>query len=186
MNLSIKELNELIYSLGTTANKGMMCDKELNASLLDKLYCELNYRIGLEAIDEEIAEPEYDSAGFSIEDREPQPHYVSNEEADEDASKKERGWVAQAILDYVDEVGAATFTEMNELYKAITLGSNSFTHILQNLRVPYKNRKTQRYLAKEGRGGSNAKWVVKVANPSNWVVSDYDYKTFNEAPYGDN
>ena len=76
MNLSIKELNELIYSLGTTANKGMMRDKELNASLLDKLYCELNYRIGLEAIDEEIAEPEYDSAGFSIEDR--YPHFVSN------------------------------------------------------------------------------------------------------------
>jgi hypothetical protein len=184
MNLSIRELNELIYSLGTTANKGMMCDKELNATLLDKLQCELNYRIGLEAIDEEI---------------EVSSHYVSNEEADEDyrstliqdsnryeSSKKERGWVAQAILDYVDEVGAATFTEMNEFYKAITLGSNSFTHILQNLRVPYKNRKTQRYLAKEGRGGSNAKWVVKVANPSNWVVSDYDYKTFNEAPYGDN
>ena len=169
MNLSIKELNELIYSLGITASKGIMVDKELNVSLLDKLQCELNYRIGLEAIDEEI---------------EVSSHYVSNEEADEDASKKERGWIAQAMLNYVDEVGAATFTEMNDFYKAITLGSNSFTHILQNLRVPYKNRKTQRYLAKEGKRGSNAKWVVKVANPSNWVVKDYDYTTFNEAPYG--
>lgn len=180
MNLSIKELNELIYSLGTTANKGMMCDKELNATLLDKLQCELNYRIGLEAIDEEI---------------EVSSHYVSNEEADEDyrsslqqdsdryessvykdytnyvAKLNERGFVTQAILDFVDKKGAATFTEMNNYYKIITGGSNSFTHILQNLRVPYKNRKTQRYLAKEGRGGSNAKWVVKVANPSNWVIA---------------
>jgi hypothetical protein len=44
---------------------------------------------------------------------------------------------------------------------------------LKNLRIPYKNRKTQRYLAKEGKIGSNAKWVVKVANPSNWVVIEY-------------
>lgn len=191
MNLSIKELNELIYSLGTTANKGMMCDKQLNATLLDKLQCELNYRIGLEAIDEEVESSTY---------------YVSNEEADEDAKQRdysafndyastlqqdsdryessvmkdytnyvaklnERGFVTQAILNFVDKKGAATFTEMNNYYKIITGGSNSFTHILQNLRTPYKNRKTQRYLAKEGRGGSNAKWVVKVANPSNWVVA---------------
>ncbi len=156
MNLSIKELNELIYSLGTTANKGMMCDKELNASLLDKLYCELNDKIAEEAIDEEV-----------------EGNYLYIPTEDTDHNTKERGWIAQAMLDYVDEVGAATFTEMNDFYKAITLGSNSFTHILQNLRVPYKNRKTQRYLAKEGRGGSNAKWVVKVANPSNWVVVNY-------------
>ena len=37
MDLSIKELNELIYSLGMASTKGMMCDKKLNASLLDKL-----------------------------------------------------------------------------------------------------------------------------------------------------
>jgi hypothetical protein len=62
---------------------------------------------------------------------------------------------------------------MNEFYQFITGGSNSFTHILQSLKVPYKNRKTQRYLAKEGKRGSNAKWVVKVANPANWVVVNY-------------
>jgi len=219
MKLSIKELNELIYSLGTTANKGMMCDKELNASLLDKLYCELNYRIGLEAIDEEIDEPEFDSAGFSFEDREPQPHYVSNEEADEDAftdhllgadldyiasveqdgqryddshmstsfpivdpftsvsddyrihlrKLKTRGYASQALLDYVDRMGAVTHKELERYYKQIT-GSNSFSHVLQNLRIPYKNRKTQRYLAKEGRKYSDAKYIVKLANPSNWVV----------------
>jgi hypothetical protein len=201
MNLSIRELNELIYSLGTTANKGMMCDKELNATLLDKLQCELNYKIGLEAIDEEI---------------EVSSHYVSNEEADEDASLhmltsfpivdtftsdsedyrstleqdsnryetsviddyrihlqklKTRGYASQAILDYVDKKGAATYMEMQSYYRSIT-GSNSFSHILKNLRIPYKNRKTQRYLAKEGSNYSDAKYVIKVANPSNWVVID--------------
>ncbi len=250
MNLSIKEINELIYSLGTTANKGMMCDKELNASLLDKLYCELNYRIGLEAIDEEIDEPEYDSAGFSFEDREPNQseldaiqrwlkngddyedwdwdgktltiyncnggiekytyqdlldvnvfdntnsHFVSNEEADEDYRStleqdsdryetsviddyrihlrklKTRGYASQALLDYVDRVGAVTHKELERYYKQIT-GSNSFSHVLANLRIPYKNRKTQRYLVKEGKRYSDAKYVVKLANPSNWVISDY-------------
>ena len=82
----------------------------------------------------------------------------------------ERGWITQAMLDYVDNAGASTYKEMNEFYQFITGGSNSFTHILKSLGTPYKNRKTQRYLAKEGRKGSNAKWVVKVANPSNWVV----------------
>jgi hypothetical protein len=171
----------LIYSLGIASHNGRFVNKDVNESLLEKLYSELNSKIAEEAIDEEVESSTY---------------YVSNEEADEDAKQRDysafndyastlqqhsdrtintekRGWVAQAILDYVDEVGAATFTEMNEFYKAITLGSNSFTHILQNLRVPYKNRKTQRYLAKEGKGGSNAKWVVKVANPSNWVVNEY-------------
>ncbi len=183
MKLSIKELNELIYSLGTTANKGMMCDKQLNSSLLDKLYCELNYRIGLEAIDEEVDEPEYDSAGFSIEDR--YPHFVSNEEADEDASTsviddyrihlrklKTRGYASQALLDYVDRMGAVTHKELERYYKQIT-GSNSFSHVLANLRIPYKNRKTQRYLAKEGKKYSDAKYIVKVANPYNWVIVDH-------------
>ena len=179
MNLSIKELNELIYSLGITASKGIMCDKELNVSLLNKLYDELTTKIAEEAIDEEVESSTY---------------YVSNEEADEDfllsmlqdeqryessvskdydnhlAKLKQRGYITQALLDYVDKKGAATYTEMDTYYKIITGGSNSFTHILENLRTPYKNRKTQRYLAKEGRRGSNAKWIVKVANPSNWVI----------------
>ena len=206
MNLSIKELNELIYSLGTTATKGMFCDKKLNASLLDKLYCELNRKIAED-------EPEYDSAGFSYNDRldstlknvlgdanplvdEIRSHFVSNEEDDEDyrstlgqdSQRYEDGLVSvtQAILDYVDKKGAVGYTEMNEYYKRITGGSNSFSHILANLRIPYKNRKTQRYLAKEGKPYSDAKYIVKVANPSNWVVVDSGYRTFNEAPYGNN
>jgi hypothetical protein len=200
MNLTIRELNELIYSLGTTATKGMMCDKQLNATLLDKLQDELNRRISEEAIDEEIESSTY---------------YVSNEEADEDAlhmltsfpivdpftsdsedltsaqnndydryessvekdydnhlkKLKQRGYITQAILDYVDMNGAATYKEMNTYYKSIT-GSNSFSHHLYNLMTPYKNRKTQRFLAKEGSSGSDAKYIIKVANPYNWVVID--------------
>ena len=67
--------------------------------------------------------------------------------------------------------GAVTYTEMSNYYKSIT-GSNSFSHILANLRIPYKNRKTQRYVAKEGKRYSDALYVIKVANPSNWVIAD--------------
>ena len=178
MNLSIKELNELIYSLGITAHNGNFCNREVNESLLERLYCELNERIAEEAIDEEVESDTY---------------YVSNEEADEDfllsmlqdeqryessvskdydnhlSKLKERGYITQALLDYVDKKGAATYKEMNTYYKSIT-GSNSFSHHLYNLMTPYKNRKTQRYLAKEGKTYSDAKYIVKVANPSNWVI----------------
>lgn len=126
------------------------------------------------------------------------PHYVSNEEADEDAftdhllgadldylasveqdsqryevNKRERGLITQQLLDYVDLKGAVSYGELESYYKLITGGSNSFSHILDNLRTPYKNRKTQRYLAKEGKKYSDAKYIVKVANPSNWVEIDY-------------
>ena len=181
MNLSIKELNELIYSLGITASKGIMCDKDLNVSLLNKLYDELNSRIAEEAIDEEV---EYSS------------HFVSNKEADEDyrstliqdsnryessvendyrnylSKLNERGFVTQTLLDFVDRKGAVSHGELETYYKQITGGSNSFSHILQSLRTPYKNRKTQRYVAKEGKRYTDALYVIKVANPSNWVVAE--------------
>ena len=184
MNLSIKELNELIYSLGITASKGIFVNKELNASLIDKLYSELNSRIAEEAIDEEIESSTY---------------YVSNEEADEDyrsslqqdsnryessvekdysnyiSKLNERGFVTQTLLDYVDKKGAVSYGELETYYKQITGGSNSFSHILDNLRTPYKNRKTQRYIAKEGKRYSDAKYIIKVANPSNWVVVENDF-----------
>jgi hypothetical protein len=155
-----------------------MCDKELNVSLLNKLYDELTNRIAEEAIDEEVESDTY---------------YVSNEEADEDyrvsmmqdeqryessVSKdydnhlknlRERGYVTQVLLDYVDKKGAVSHKELESYYKQIT-GSNSFSHVLQSLRTPYKNRKTQRYVAKEGKRYSDAKYVIKVANPSNWVI----------------
>ena len=192
MNLSIKELNELIYSLGITASKGIFVNKELNASLIDKMYSELNSKIAEEAIDEEVESDTY---------------YVSNEEADEDAKQrdyrpfsdyaatlqqdsnryessvekdydnhlkklKQRGYITQTLLDFVDRKGAVSHGELETYYKQITGGSNSFSHILQSLRTPYKNRKTQRYVAKEGKRYSDALYVIKVANPSNWVIVD--------------
>ena len=182
MNLSIKELNELIYSLGITASKGIFVNKELNASLIDKLYSELNSSI---AIQSDITDEVIDRL---------KSHYVSNEEADEDyrsslqqdsdryessvekdydnhlSKLKQRGFVTQAILDYVDKKGAVSHGDLERYYKSIT-GSNSFSHILESLRTPYKNRKTQRYIAKEGKRYSDALYVIKVANPSNWVVA---------------
>jgi hypothetical protein len=203
MNLSIKELNELIYSLGIASHNGRFVNKDVNESLLEKLYSELNSKIAEDAIDEEISS-----------------HFVSNEEADEDASLhmltsfpidnpftsddedyrsalqqdsdryessvmkdytnyvaklNERGFVTQSLLDFVDRKGAVSYGELETYYKQITGGSNSFSHILDNLRTPYKNRKTQRYIAKEGKRYSDAKYVIKVANPSNWVVVESDF-----------
>jgi hypothetical protein len=198
MNLSIKELNELIYSLGITASKGIFVNKELNASLIDKLYSELNSSI---AIQSDITDEVIDRI---------KSHYVSNEEADEDflstlkqdeqryeashmttsfpmvdpftsvsedydnhlSKLKQRGYITQALLNYVDFKGAVSHGELETYYKIITGGSNSFSHILDNLRTPYKNRKTQRYIAKEGKRYSEAKYIIKVANPSNWVIAD--------------
>jgi hypothetical protein len=209
MNLSIKELNELIYSLGITSHNGRFVNKDVNESLLEKLYSELNSKIEEDAIDEEVDEFTDDLLGGDLEFS---SHYVSNNEADEDYRStiiqdsnryedshmttsfpmvdpftsvmddyrihlrklKTRGYVSQALLDYVDLKGAVTHKELERYYKQIT-GSNSFSHILQNLVIPYKNRKTQRYLAKEGKRYSDAKYVVKVANPSNWVVVESDF-----------
>ena len=200
MNLSIKELNELIYSLGITASKGIFVNKELNASLIDKLYSELNSKI---AIQSDITDEVIDRV---------KSHYVSNEEADEDflstlkqdaqryedshmttsfpivdpftsvsedydnhlSKLKQRGYITQALLNYVDKKGAVSHGDLERYYKSIT-GSNSFSHILESLRTPYKNRKTQRYIAKEGKRYSDAKYIIKVANPSNWVVVENDF-----------
>ena len=167
MNLSIKELNELIYSLGITASKGIMCDKDLNVSLLNKLYDELNSKIAEEAIDEEVEGnylyiPSEDKYESSVE--KDYSNYISK--------LNERGFVTQALLDFVDRKGAVSHGELETYYKQITGGSNSFSHILQSLRTPYKNRKTQRYVAKEGKRYTDALYVIKVANPSNWVVAE--------------
>lgn len=182
MNFSIKELNELIYSLGITASKGLMCDKELNVSLLNKLYDELNTKIAEEEDADYLTIPS-DYNGDKLKsvlenvlgDANPlvdeiRSHYVSNEEADEDA--KNSNGITQKLLDYVDRRGAVSYNDLHAYYK-IHSGSNSFSHILANLRIPYKNRKTQRYLVKEGKRYSDAKYVIKVANPSNWVEKDY-------------
>jgi len=192
MNFTIKELNELIYSLGITALNGRMLDKELNQSLMEKLHAELGYQLALEAEDEEADDGNYltipseDEFPNSVKNEfyDYNSHYVSNEEADEDyrstlvqdeqryeKSRVNKG-VTQSILDFVQLQGDATYTEMQNFYRK-EFGSNSFSHILKSLTIPYKNRKTQRYLVKEGFRGSNANYVVKIANPSNWVEKSY-------------
>jgi hypothetical protein len=202
MDLSIKELNELIYSLGMASTKGMMCDKKLNASLLDKLYEELNYKLKRQAdITDEVFDKLKGAAErYSDEVRAKHTH-IEDFNVDEEISEED-DWLenrlneydntyddlpktmsngtAQSILDYVESMGWATHKEMHEYYKSLN-GSNTFSWCLRNLLIPYKNRKTRRYLIKNDSG----KYEVRMANPSNWVVKDYDYKTFNEAPYGD-
>ena len=153
MNFTIKELNELIYSLGTTATKGMLCDKELNASLLDRLYDELSRKIVSEVVEEVDAD---------FNDNLPNFKYTPP------APKKLGEGTAQSILDYVEENVSATHKEMQEYYKSLN-GSNTFAYCLRNLIVPYKNRKTQRYLAKT----ANGKYVVRIANIHNWVEKYY-------------
>jgi hypothetical protein len=185
MNLSMRELNELIYCIDVARKHGQLLGTTVADKLAVKLRDELDKRL------------EMDLSSTS--------HFVSNEEADEDflstleqdeqryddlhmltsfpivdpftsnRPTKERGWIVQAMLDYVDTMGARTHGQMENYYKFITNGSNSFSHCLLNLKVPYKNRKTQRYLAKEGKPYSDAKYVVKVANPSNWVVVESDF-----------
>ena len=139
MNFTIKELNELIYSLGISASKGLMCDKELNVSLLNKVYDELNRKIAEEEEQDYLSVVEQDEQRYGdshyvtneedgeddwLENRLSEdsfPHYVTNEEADEDAftkvlqskeePKKEKGWITQDILDYVDNTGASSYKE---------------------------------------------------------------------------
>jgi hypothetical protein len=200
MNFTIKELNELLYSLGTTASKGMMVNKELNSSLIDKLYNELSKK--LEFYDEngyEQTDEDYKGQFNDWKNETPieSSHYVSNEEADEDflstlqqdeqryeashmttsfpitnpftSEYKPKG-VTQSILDFVQLQGDATYTEMNNFYRK-EFGSNSFSHILKSLIVPYKNRPTRRYLSKM----ANGNYEVKVAQLHNWVVVENDF-----------
>jgi hypothetical protein len=175
--------------------------KELETIVQDALYkrCdELDEAI--QYIDEVVEKykdeddgPEYDSAGFTEDDRivngqyrnldsiaEQREdakyekafsiHFVTNEEADEDAGIKESdkfNGVSQFILDFVEANDVVSYSEMNDMYKAYTKGSNSFSHILKALRIPYKNRPTKRYLVKHHLGG----YMVRTATPHNWVVN---------------
>jgi hypothetical protein len=153
MNFTIKELNELIYSLGTTATKGMLCDKELNASLLDRLYDELSRKIVSEVVEEVDADFNDNLPNFKY--TPPTP-------------KKLGKGTAQSVLDYVESMGSVTHKEMQEYYKSLN-GSNTFAYCLKNLIIPYKNRYTRRYLSKM----PNGLYEVKVATIQNWVEKTY-------------
>lgn len=177
--------------------------KELETIVQDALYkrCdELDEAIQyidevVEKYKDEDEGPEYDSAGFTEDDRivngqyrnldsiaEQREdakyekafsiHFVTNEEADEDAGIKQSdkfNGVSQFILDYVEKRGVASFGEINDAYKAYTGGSNSLSHILKALKIPYKNRPTRRYLTQIARGT----YIVNYANQYNWVINDY-------------
>ena len=189
MDLSIKELNELIYSLGMASTKGMMCDKKLNASLLDKLYEELNYKLKRQAdITDEVFDrvksaaqrysDEVRTKHTHIEDFNVDEEYLTkmlkeeNEYASSlglDVKPRVRGeGTAQSVLDFVEEHGPVTHKEMQEYYKSLN-GSNTFAYCLKNLLIPYKNRKTQRYLVKL----ANGRYEVRIASIHNWVVKEY-------------
>ena len=86
-------------------------------------------------------------------------------------TKSKFNGVSQAILDMVERQGWASYSEMNKYYRKVT-GSNTFHAILKALMIPYKNRKTRRYIKKVGRGT----YVVDYADQYNWVVNDdYNY-----------
>ena len=174
MDLSIKELNELIYSLGMASTKGMMCDKKLNASLLDKLYEELNYKLQIQSdITDEVMD-KLKSAAQRYGDEVRTKHIHIEEDSFKQLlskvskPKKLGEGTAQSVLDYVERNGSVRYKELHEYYKSLN-GSNTFSWCLRNLRVPYKNRFTKRYLIKN----DNGEYEVRLANPSNWVVKEY-------------
>jgi hypothetical protein len=159
MNLSIRELNELIYCIGIARMHGQLLGTSVADNLEVALRDELDKRLEMD-----LSDGNYLTIPSEDEIR---SHYVSNEEADEDAGYKPKG-VTQSILNYVEFMGEATYTEMQNYYRS-KFGSNSFSHILISLVVPYKNRTTRRYLYKTASG----KYVVRVAGLHNWVEKDY-------------
>jgi hypothetical protein len=85
MDFSLKELNELIYAVGTASRYGNLVDKKVANRLWARLSDELDRRMKLydlaengpeverpESMFDDIwpdNEPEYDSAGFTEDDR---------------------------------------------------------------------------------------------------------------------
>jgi len=179
MNLSIRELNELIYSLGITAHHGMLVNKELNESLLEKLYRELNSKLSEEddanylTIPSEEADEDFRSTLKQDEQRYEDLHMLTSFPivdpfTSKTPTKKLGEGTAQSVLDYVESMGSASHKQMQDYYKSLN-GSNTFAYCLKNLIIPYKNRKTQRYLAKT----ANGKYVVRIASIHNWVEKSY-------------
>jgi len=186
MELSMRELNELIYCIDVARKYGQLLGTTVADNLAVKLRDELDRRLEMELWGNTLLdglENDYLTTSEQDEQRYENSHYVSNEEADEDAShmltsfpivdpftskaptKKFGEGTAQSVLDYVERNGSVSHKEMHEYYKSLN-GSNTFSYCLRNLIIPYKNRKTQRYLIKNDAG----KYEVRLANPSNWVV----------------
>jgi hypothetical protein len=62
MNLTLDELNELYYCVGTALAKGTLVNREKSMALFNRIGAEIEKL-------NELLEPEYDSAGFTEEDR---------------------------------------------------------------------------------------------------------------------
>ena len=82
----------------------------------------------------------------------------------------------QELVDNDIDTIVKSYNEMNDMYKAYTKGSNSFSHILKALMIPYKNRPTQRYLVKHPYGG----YHVRTSHQGNWVVVNERRKNHND------
>ena len=173
MELSIRELNELIYCIGIARMNGQLLGTTVADNLEDKLRIELDKRLEPDYITSESLLNKLKGAAERYSDEVRVKHIHIEEDAfkkvlssvDEPTIERFNG-VSQFILDFVEANGAVSFTEMNDMYKAYTKGSNSFSHILKALRIPYKNRPTRRYLKKM----LNGAYTIGIANPSNWVV----------------
>ena len=87
MQLTLKELNEIYYCLGKTLQaEGInFANKDLVNQIADKIRDEIDLKV-YEMDNTEDDEPEYDSAGFTEDDRIVNGQYrvISNEDADAD------------------------------------------------------------------------------------------------------
>jgi hypothetical protein len=166
MELSMRELNELIYCIDVARKHGQLLGTTVADNLAVRLRDELDSRLEMELWDNTLLDGLDDLPMDKL--KSAAERYSDEVRAKHNPVKliiKEKGWITQAILDYVDIKGNATYKELNDYYKSIT-GSNSFSHHVYNLITPYKNRPTQRYLVKT----SNGKYEVRIANIHNWVV----------------
>lgn len=169
MNLSMRELNELIYCIEVARKHGQLLGTTVADTLAVKLRDELDRRLAIEDDSNYLTIPTNKAVDESTK--------VTRIHIEEDVFTKilrnitepvEPKGVTQSILDYVESIGEASYTEMQNYYRS-KFGSNSFSHILISLVVPYKNRATRRYLYKT----ANGKYVVRVAQPYNWVEKYY-------------
>lgn len=169
MKLSMRELNELIYCIEVARKHGQLLGTTVADTLAVKLRDELDRRLAIDDDSNYLTIPSNKEADKNVK--------VNRIHIEEDvfakilrniAEPKEPKGVTQSILDYVEFMGEATYTEMQNYYRS-KFGSNSFSHILISLVVPYKNRPTLRYLYKTASG----KYVVRIAGLHNWVEKYY-------------
>jgi hypothetical protein len=71
------------------------------------------------------------------------------------------GYTSQELIDFVERHGDVTHTELHNHYRKITNGSNSFSHILANLRNADPNRRCKRYIQKQGKKFCRGNYIVK-------------------------